>query len=442
MKGSGRDACVRWLVFLGILLVPVTPLVWTALTRTQGVEEMFAPGPLARGHAHLECRDCHAEPWRGGRKAVGQASGAAAMDRACAACHGGLVPVQLSAAAAFPRLPLVQPHNQQQPHGNLEHCADCHREHQGTPALTRTSDADCGRCHGNLQPEGGATRFARHITDLETDHPPFGHWRGLPTADPGRLHFNHRVHLALKAEGLPTHKETLVRLQAEGCAFCHRPEPGGRGMAPVRYEAHCASCHPLTVKLRGSGWTGEAATAARAFAHEAAPHATPTAVRDALRRRLSHLALQHPELLELEVKTPPRLLPGKPPPPAPPREPRAWVGYQMEAAERLLFVGANGCRRCHQETAKTANGLPDLPATQVPGRWLPHGQFHHARHSMLACTDCHRATVSLRAADVLLPTLADCVRCHTRQPKPGAAPADCLQCHRYHAAADVMPATR
>lgn len=60
--------------------------------------------------------------------------------------------------------------------------------------------------------------------------------------DRGRLRFNHALHLrdsgVMDARGM-THK------LRDNCLSCHEPTEDGRYMQPIRYENHCASCHPL-----------------------------------------------------------------------------------------------------------------------------------------------------------------------------------------------------
>jgi hypothetical protein len=85
--------------------------------------------------------------------------------------------------------------------------------------------------------------------------------------------------------------------------------------------------------------------------------------------------------------------------------------------------------------------------TPIPERWLPHARFSHLDHSATACLDCHAAAAaSTVAADVLLPSIEVCRRCHggdgaapAGAPPPRAAagaprgaPAGCISCHGYH----------
>jgi hypothetical protein len=104
-----------------------------------------------------------------------------------------------------------------------------------------------------------------------------------------------------------------------------------------------------------------------------------------------------------------------------------WVEYQVRETTRILIEGPGGCRHCHEPT-----GAADERAAYDPhllARWLPRSQFNHDSHRMLLCTECHAATTSRRATDVLLPRLDNCQKCHN--PRVGVR-SDCVECHRYH----------
>jgi hypothetical protein len=91
------------------------------------------------------------------------------------------------------------------------------------------------------------------------------------------------------------------------------------------------------------------------------------------------------------------------------------------------------------------------PITQV-SRYMPNGWFDHAAHRQTACADCHAASRSNAASDVLLPNRASCRSCHLGEgaTKP-KVPSTCVMCHSYHQtglapasarrrdAADVLP---
>src|SRR5205823_4842245 len=41
------------------------------------------------------------------------------------------------------------------------------------------------------------------------------------------------------------------KLKAQECTYCHQPDAERRFMLPLRYEAHCAGCHPLQIRPVG-----------------------------------------------------------------------------------------------------------------------------------------------------------------------------------------------
>jgi hypothetical protein len=60
--------------------------------------------------------------------------------------------------------------------------------------------------------------------------------------------------------------------------------------------------------------------------------------------------------------------------------------------------------------------------------------FDHAKHTSVKCDDCHHAMQSRDTADVLMPTKANCVTCHSPQ---GKVVAECITCHTFHAPPQV-----
>ncbi len=67
----------------------------------------------------------------------------------------------------------------------------------------------------------------------------------------------------------------------------------------------------------------------------------------------------------------------------------------------------------------------------ITARWLPHAEFDHEAHQLLACTSCHsKATTSQETSDVLIPGIQVCRSCH--HSGSDAAEARCFECHGYH----------
>ena len=87
-----------------------------------------------------------------------------------------------------------------------------------------------------------------------------------------------------------------------------------------------------------------------------------------------------------------------------------------------------GCAYCHEVTP-AESGAPLVSHPFIPDRWLIRGQFDHSKHFKIACAQCHDAIHSHETADVILPSKATCVECHS--PKGGVA-SSCSTCHSYH----------
>lgn len=103
-----------------------------------------------------------------------------------------------------------------------------------------------------------------------------------------------------------------------------------------------------------------------------------------------------------------------------------WASLQLPGAEKIMFK--QKCEFCHTMTY-AADRLPQVAPTAIPSRWLPHSVFDHGAHRPLACTECHKATMSKETTDVLLPSVAVCRECHRER---GGARTGCVECHVYH----------
>jgi hypothetical protein len=284
--------------------------------------------------------------------------------------------------------------------------------------------------------DGGHT-FYPSVTAFDTDHPPFGWWRAGVLKDPAALRFNHQTHVCLDEKVLRGIDGPLSQVKRQECSFCHQPDSGGGHMAPVRYDKHCALCHPLAVQIPAPTKDLQLQQAVKAFCEEPAPHVAPHLVLAILRERLRLLAQQNPLIcVDAQTPQPTRRIPGRPPDQLAPRELSAWIDDQASSLQHLLYDAPGGCRYCHIDRREGGHnsGLPDFEPTNVPASWFPHAKFSHARHSLMQCSACHdKAKTSTRTADVLMPLRSKCVECHNNQKGSAMrARADCLECHRYH----------
>jgi hypothetical protein len=393
-----------------------------------------APGPVASAHAMLtdRCQTCHTDP------SGVQARFARATDGACRSCHR--VGDHQAAERTTPS------------------CTSCHTEHQGTAILAHVSSERCTSCHGDLPSatKGQSLlvgRDAQAIRGLTDGHPEFAIrvGRGMsthrvrldatpPPDDTSRIKFSHARHLAPDLRG-PAGSPTVQLfcgdchegpLQAATLAFGKKPptltpftaadfapaeEP--QYFAPIRYETHCAACHPHTFDSR----------------IDAAPHDTPYVVRRFLEGAYARYALEHPEA----VAGTPRRRPitgGAMATSA--STPEEWARDQVTAAEMLLYdqpcaenETCPRCLQCHQVERDTNGGEPIVLSPDIPLRWLPQSRFDHGAHRTLGCAECHpNAAKSTKASDVLIPRIKSCRNCHHQ----AGASDRCSECHTYHGA--------
>jgi Cytochrome c7 and related cytochrome c len=424
------------------LLVSCLGVGWTLFA---GKHMVYQAGPLSTAHASFnhDCGKCHTDAFPVLKRLwISDSTVRSVPDSACKQCHDGPMHHECVAQGS---------------------CASCHHEHRGHAALARITDNQCTSCHADLKCDNDQEpQFAEHITGFAAErHPEFRLWiKGAPT-DPGKLRFNHNVHLQglldIDRKQLQARQQTLrnagvVLCEVEipkkeihlECQSCHQLDDAGRYMMPINYERHCQSCHPLGVQLMGE-WQTLLREAACRFSEKPAPHPaageTAESVRAALRERLTRFILDDRNKAFLgsgEAEELPRPLPGwNRAEPVPPRQ-FAWVNRQLEQIEHVLFDGGGGCKHCHQEKTRPPerpNGLPayelpDLPGVKQP--WFAHSVFRHDSHKSLKCDQCHEnVSASAKASDVLMPRLETCLHCHNDQ-RQASARSDCVECHVYH----------
>jgi hypothetical protein len=391
---------------LSVVLALAAAAALLALPLT-GRTKAFEPGGVHRWHTEVtSCASCHA-PWRGAQATL------------CADCHA----TQRQKGEIHQARQIFAPP-----------CTSCHPEHRGGERLAFVDDRTCAACHADLQVTAGEPRFARSVRSFDRDHPDFA--VTLPggarmplaeavarRADPTPLLFSHQRHLRA---GLPTPNGRRVQL---GCDTCHRLAAGAgqTGMTPVTYQESCANsgCHPLTFDNQRPD--------------AVAPHDSPQRVREFLlsvysdrRAKDQSVGAQYRLLVRGQGASPRGLDFG------------AQAGRGEVLAERYLYGTA--CKECHLIDAN-ATPLPVVKWTPIPQRWLPNAHFSHLDHRASPCLDCHAAAPeSTAAADVLLPGVAVCQRCHggsggatasgggERPPAAlvRAARTDCISCHSYH----------
>lgn len=410
-------------------------------------DQAFYAAPVSSAHAVFgtRCRDCHDRNWQTAVRLIALSDRHhSTSDAACRKCHNSADHSEGNTAAPG--------------------CAACHQEHRPARELVFAADRWCTQCHADLTAEVRGKFGPRyHASIVNFDEGPDGHPEfallrrdamnfqreiGLgpiaafvpegdgPTGtwrDRGGLKLNHQVHLA--AGGVMDANRNKVVLQ---CADCHTPQLDGAYMAPIHYEQHCASCHPLRLggRLAGLGTL---------------PHEAPEAVRGVLRERLANLFDQ----LERTGQSAADRLPLLPRPVRLTERDARRVDAALTTADQAVFgPSAKGyCRYCHHVEAhddawivrfsNPAMGLTAADeqseefartAAMVPDRWLRHGGFHHEKHRGVQCAACHAAAESSRTTDILLPSIDVCRNCHggRKAGKTAIVRADCVLCHKYH----------
>ncbi len=398
----------RWRSLLSIAL-PVVAAAWVAAMAARGDEHAYNSGGMSARHAMLEsnCAACHTTAW--GQRYTDPAAWQESLDRACLRCHDG--PVHHLNAAGLVRGTKGRE--------TASRCSSCHIEHESRAKLADVRDMNCIACHADLKtagpgshpatcPAGADHAIHARIEGFERGHPEFAAV-ARKKADPTVVSFNHAVHLqpdtAQKRELIRTQLKALsgragIEAAADGtlqlsCSYCHPSAPGGAYRAPVLYETHCRDCHPLKLK------------------DAPVPHVAPDAVRDFLRSRLAKGGAGGDAL----------------------------AGQVTEAEVPLYTSDPDGCMKCHKTdlgdkfpdvppvVART--GLrPGLPGREgTPRRWFVHAVFNHETHRELRCTECHAARESKLTADLLMPSRAACLKCHSAA---GGVSTACATCHTFH----------
>jgi hypothetical protein len=317
-----------------------------------------------------------------------------AIDESCMKCHAG--------------------RNFHQPSAPPISCAFCHAEHQGIK-IAATTDANCSFCHGDATKMSVApkTLVMHHFA---ADHPQFK-FITEKLRDPDTLKFNHALHL---------NGTTIPNLPGGAkldCAFCHQPDAAGAFMRPVAFEKNCRVCHslqfdPETPQLQlPHGSVDFVSAYLRSLPKhylDLAVKAGSTDANDFAEKKLAGLRAQFGSGEALEQKVFFSTATAGP---------EASIGT-LSGVTRSLFPG---CAYCHE--VKSVKGLAQITKPVQVERWLAQAKFNHAKHTKLACVECHAAAKSKDTSDILLPPKETCATCHSPQ---GGVASSCAECHTYH----------
>jgi hypothetical protein len=334
-------------------------------------------------------------------------------------------------------------------------CVDCHLEHEGPHDMPRTAQTDCSGCHAKLD-ERLPNAAVGNASDFGTAHPEFRPavllaWNGetpnlarVPLnqnpAEQSNLKFPHDIHLNTGAGKSTAASQMVRRLQGVyggrqqlTCSDCHTPTPDGARYQPVDMEEDCAACHTLTFDEAGGlyrtlrhGSPSQVIADLREFYRGRAP-ARPQELGPVARRRPGDIN---------QVRTAVQYARA-----------RAGAGSAANQAITAVFREGGACYDCHTIEQRGPLAFHVKPVA-FPSRYLLHGWFDHRAHVNMnlggesfggdqACLTCHAATKSSQAANLLVPGLESCQRCHVgegsnQQVAGQRVSSGCAMCHDYH----------
>ncbi|WOE76164.1 cytochrome c3 family protein [Alterisphingorhabdus coralli] len=406
--------------------------------RPDGVhgDGFWSSGSLSLAHNSLkdDCQACHVDAF------------VSVRDKACMTCHDddahdhapkprlASARGELQGFAAFRRA-VASAFNK--PQGR---CVECHTEHESAGAMQPTVQRFCAECHDGLDSRLTDTtllnaadfgkahpqfRPAVLINAVEGDDPEKAPRRRIsldrkPSEDNG-LKFPHDLHLD-RTGGVAQMGRRLSAKYGFGdaldCADCHTPDPNGVRFEPVDMEENCAMCHSLSYdEIDGT--------------FRQLPHGKPDLVKADLRAYYRSTGPNRP----INLGSLPRQRPGTV------NRQRTAADYaravrfrptRANQAIRAVFSEGGACYDCHSVNALGGLNYSIDPVTQTD-RYMHKGWFSHAAHEEEDCTDCHKATTSKQATDLLLPGIATCRECHGGEASDTDVPSTCALCHEYHA---------
>jgi hypothetical protein len=450
-------------------------------------DEVYNPAPLSISHAYLEgnCAACHnlaarnifhsaqggaadapdpkgdapspaIHSWSGMRPAVFTSS--LMINQSCQSCHAGMDLHQPTSETIA-----LEAFHSELHIATATGCFSCHQEHLGRIDLKLPGDTACAACHNDAAqmaasfmqvPLSGTTsNIAFHgitpdgvshfipperkaplplFTSFEHGHPAFEYEQpGLKDPDP--LSFSHKLHLHLQSG------EKL------SCVDCHKPAADGIYYQKVTYEAACERCHNLQFDESNPELLIPHGSVARLGSFlNSLPYQyrkldqTRAAAQGGSATLADQNAFANKQILALLQR-----LNVQKPLGTPPSEIFGQVEHQIlftadpyvdrpPIGNRPYF---SGCAYCHQVTEGAGGGDAVVTPPQMADRWLAHGAFTHAKHTMMSCVQCHKAEDSREATDVIMPSQASCVTCHRTE---GSAPSNCLACHSFHSPQSVV----
>jgi hypothetical protein len=357
-----------------------------------GAKKAFSNGPVSRAHAIFgdRCENCHSRSF------------SSVPDEACLKCHDGPAHPAKSIDMAKP--------NEKLP------CAQCHVEHRGVTRLAEVGDLNCTNCHSELEKHGkGVHLKSVAITSFSPKHHPEFSPAGRIDARPLKL--NHAKHMQLLAKDYPNLKLPMR------CSDCHATDPNSAkgDLLPVTFELNCRQCHQRELEFD---------------VYQLLPRSTPAPHAKSVKAIKAFVEDTYQAVLNENSNVLKRPL-GRDLDPMP--NAAAWMVRVLQDSENFLFnPDRPRCLKCHEyqgDSDTFVKKVGQIRGQYAEGQpaglpWFERAEFSHRAHRAVDCDSCHTAArTSTRTADVLIPQMLNCTRCH----EAGASPLDhCAQCHLYH----------
>lgn len=424
-------------------------------------DRLWSSGPLHEAHAALEdnCGACHVKLFQ------------QVTDASCENCHEDTLD-HVSADAVQANAHLTLPMNSR--------CAGCHKEHN-EPVSTLIDDSNqvCTDCHSidELSNPSGLmdavvsfgtgthpnfdVSVLRRLESLDTTTGSVGGSTDDSASTPvmdvatGRMSatwirkkeplsqanessgllFNHEVHANVDKVSQPGGA-------ALECGDCHTLSNDKEHFEEIAFEANCATsgCHQLELDQTNR-----------------IPHAEPaiavTAIEGYYLKKFGNP--------DAEAQAP--IVQRR-------RRPDQGAGDDGAFDERFDCVGSSyecalayadrkvaqqftktGCITCHViEETDAALSFAVVPV-KLNDDYHPAARFDHGSHKVLiepgkktavrgdaACIDCHRADVSIRSEELMMPGIDNCTRCHNGPERVANVPLGCVDCHQHHPASSSL----
>jgi predicted CXXCH cytochrome family protein len=398
-------ALVILILLLAIPAARVLDLPWRSTIASVGIgDRLWNPGPVILAHQPIEakCSSCH------------QAAFQHVKDGACLECHGK-----------------VGHHVEARQRGFFEgaRCTSCHTEHKGTKTTHRDDDRFCADCHRDIRGKAQGTSVMA-VGDFATMHPPFrlsipdgGEVRRVRQdakqviTEKSGLKFPHAVHM--DPAGVKSPDKGRVKLE---CANCHVPDSSKRMFEPISMAKHCQQCHKLEI---------EPAVTAREV-----PHGKPADAVAMIEEFYATLALRGvPDSFQKAFGVPGEgLLRRVGEPSSGERENALRLATKKSQQVAAELFELRVCGTCHQVT-RTQPMRWEVAPVRTVNRWMPKARFDHRTHAQSKCADCHDVSRSKSSADVAMPRIESCRKCHGgSRPETGKVTSNCLLCHGFHEA--------